>query len=200
MAERTEAGVLSDLVGRERERAAIELLRKACAAEGGALVFRGEAGIGKSALLELALHPAEPMTVPHVAGVQAETDLAFAGLFGLLRPIVGSASGLPPTQAAALQGALGMAPSPDPDRFLVSAAVLGILAVARSASRWCASSTIPTGWTSLRRMPWCSLARRLRAERVAMLFAARDGERQQFEAEVTPEMWLTGIDAGEPWD
>jgi DNA-binding CsgD family transcriptional regulator len=196
MAERREAGVLSDLLGRERERAAIELLlRGACDGEGGALVVRGEPGIGKSALLELALRPAEVMTVLYLAGVEAETDLAFAGLFGLLRPIMDSASGLPATQAAALQGALGMAPSADPDRFLVSAAVLGILAAAAERqpvvcvvddAHWLDK---PSGDALV------FASRRLRAERVATLFAAREGERLQFAAEGIPELRIAGIDA-----
>src|SRR5262249_57023167 len=64
------------------------------------------------------------------ASVEAEADLAFAGLFGLVRPILHHLEELPGVQAAALAGALGLGPSGSPERFLVSAAVLGLLAEA----------------------------------------------------------------------
>ena len=106
-----------ELLGRERERAVIEqLLTRACRGEGAALVIRGEPGIGKTSLLDLARRPAEPMTVLHVTGVKAESELAFAGLFGLLRPVLAFVTDLPTRFAAALEGALGLAPAADPDR------------------------------------------------------------------------------------
>jgi AAA ATPase domain len=78
------------LLGREPECAAIgTLLADARAGAGRALVVRGEAGIGKSALLEYARQRAAPMMVLSAAGVEAEADLAFAGLHELLRPVLG---------------------------------------------------------------------------------------------------------------
>src|SRR2546423_946218 len=89
-----------ELLGRQRERAAIDrLLTRARAGEADALVIVGFAGIGKTRLLSLALE-AEQMTLLHVTGVESEADLAFAGLFGLLRPILGFLSELPSTHAA----------------------------------------------------------------------------------------------------
>ena len=70
------------------------------------------------------------MRILRTTGVEAESDLAFAGLYGLLRPILGFLDGVPQTQSAALAGALGLAPSASADRFLVSAAVLGLIAAA----------------------------------------------------------------------
>ena len=79
----------SQLLGRERECAAIDgLLDGACAGAGGALVVRGEPGIGKSAVLDYAGQRASPMRVLSARGVQAEADLAFAGLHELLRPVL----------------------------------------------------------------------------------------------------------------
>jgi hypothetical protein len=77
------------LVGREPECAAVgRLLDDARAGAGGSLVVRGEPGIGKSALLEYARQRAAPMAVLSATGVEAESDLAFAGLHELLRPVL----------------------------------------------------------------------------------------------------------------
>jgi hypothetical protein len=119
------------LLGRQAECAAIDrLLGDARAGSGGALVVRGEAGIGKSALLEYARQQAGPMLVLSTVGVEAESDLAFAGLHELLRPVFGCLGALPEAQSQALAGALGLAPSAQADRLLISAAVLGLLAAA----------------------------------------------------------------------
>ena len=87
-------------------------------------MLRGEAGTGKTALLLYAAERGGGRRVLRTTGVEAESDLAFAGLYGLLRPIVDKLDELPETQAAALAGALGLAPSPGPDRLLVSAGVV----------------------------------------------------------------------------
>ena len=197
MVDAADAGLSVGLVGREPERVAIErLLAGAVEAQGGSLVLRGEAGIGKSALLELALHPVAAMTVLHVTGVEAESDLAFAGLFGLLRPILAFAVELPAVQAAALEGALGLAPSADPDRFLVSAAALELIAAAAERqpvvcvvddAQWLDTPSADA---------MVFVARRLRGERVAMLFGARDADRRQFEAQGVPQMDVAGLAAG----
>jgi hypothetical protein len=120
------------LLGRERECAVIDhMLDNASNGVSSALVVRGEAGIGKSALLEYAMHLAAPtMKVLRASGVEAESDLAFGGLHGLLRPVLAQLGELPQTQSQGLAGALGLAPSVHPDRLLISAAVLGLLAAA----------------------------------------------------------------------
>jgi hypothetical protein len=119
------------LLGRERECAMIDaLLEDARSGVSGALTVRGEAGIGKSALLGYAMEQAASMTVLTITGVEAESDLAFAGMYGLLRPVLEHLSELPETQSRALAGALGLAPSAKPDRLLISAAVLALLAAA----------------------------------------------------------------------
>ena len=127
---------VSGLLGRERECAAIDgLLEDARAGMGGALVVRGEAGIGKSALLGYARQCAAPMMALSAGGVEAESELAFAGLHELLRPVLRYLGELPGTQSQALAGALGLAPSRRADRLLISAAVLGLLAAARRQVR-----------------------------------------------------------------
>src|SRR5947209_13387760 len=119
-------GRKTDLIGRERERAAIDrLLDDATGGKSGVLVIRGEAGIGKSALVEYAAQRAEGMIVLRAVGVEAESDLPFAGMYGLLRPVGAKLDDVRDTQAAALAAALGLAPSPGPDRSLGSAAAHG---------------------------------------------------------------------------
>src|ERR1700709_1740794 len=88
------------LVGRERECAAIDLVvDQARNGVGGTLVVRGEAGIGKSALLDHAAGAASDMLVLRATGVEAESDLAFAGVYGLLRPVLAKLDELPDTQS-----------------------------------------------------------------------------------------------------
>jgi DNA-binding CsgD family transcriptional regulator len=183
------------LTGRERECVAVDrLLADAEAGAAGALVVRGEPGIGKSALLGYARQRAQSMVVLSAAGVQAESDLAFAGLHELLRPVTGYLGGLPDTQAGALSAALGLAPSAHADRLLISAAVLGLLAAAAEDhpvlcviddAQWVDRPSSDALVFS---------ARRLRAERLAMLFGAREGEATRFEAAGVPEIKLIGLD------
>jgi hypothetical protein len=164
----------SRLLGREDECAAIDtLLANARAGAGGALVVRGEAGIGKTALLDYARQQAAPMAVLSAAGVGAESDLAFAGLHELLRPVLGCLSELPDIQSQALAGALGLAPSTHADRLLISAAVLGVLAAA-AENRPVLCLVDDAQWLD---QPSADAlvftARRLRAEHLAILFGAR---------------------------
>ncbi|MGZ8647653.1 MAG: ATP-binding protein [Solirubrobacteraceae bacterium] len=128
------------LLGRDREIAAIErLLDEARDSRSGALVLRGEPGIGKSALLEHALGHADGMRVLSASGVEAESELPFAGLHQLLWPVLDRADGLPDVQRAAIHGAFGLSADAVPDRFLVSLAVLALLtAVADEEPLLCA--------------------------------------------------------------
>src|SRR5262249_32152580 len=117
--------------GREEECAAIErLLEVSSGGESSSLVLRGEAGIGKTSLLSYAADRGRERTGLRVAGVGGEAGLGFARLEGLLRPITGKLNELPPAQADALSGALGLAPSHGSDRLLVAAAALSLLAAA----------------------------------------------------------------------
>src|SRR5215469_10564121 len=186
---------VSRLLGRDPECAAIDmLLEDARAGIGGALVVRGEPGIGKSALLGYARQRATPMLVLSAVGVEAESDLAFAGLHELLRPVLICLGELPDIQSQALAGALGLAPSTHADRLLISAAVLGLLAAA-AEDRPTLCVVDDAQW--LDRPSADALvftARRLRAERLAILFGAREGETTRFEAAGLAEITLTGLD------
>jgi len=117
------------LAGRERDCAKIErLLEDARNGDSGSLVVRGEAGIGKTTLLDDATDRAAGMTVLRCSGVEAESELVFAGLYGLVRAVLSHLGEIADTQSAALAGALGLAPATGADRFLVSVALLSLLA------------------------------------------------------------------------
>jgi DNA-binding CsgD family transcriptional regulator len=191
---RQAAGASLVLVGREGECARIdELLEGALAGESGALIVRGEPGIGKSALLDYAAARADGMELLRTAGVEAEADLAFAGLYGLLRPALGRLSELPELQSKALAGALGLAPSTGSERFLVSAAVLGVLAEA-AEERPLLCLVEDAHWLDTPSVEALVFAaRRLRAERVAIVFAVREGEGRPFEGGGLPELLVTGL-------
>jgi DNA-binding CsgD family transcriptional regulator/tetratricopeptide (TPR) repeat protein len=182
------------LVGREAECAVIDrALHAARAGESTTLVIRGDPGIGKTALLEYAARRAIGSAVLRVSGIEAESDLAFAGLHGLLRPIVDKLDELPETQADALGGALGLAESRGADRFLISAATLSLLAAAAD-ERPVVCLIDDAQW--LDRPSAEALiftARRLSAERLTIIFAAREGETRRFAAPGLPELALSPL-------
>jgi predicted ATPase len=121
---------VAGLTDRLSERAALSQLAEAVqAGESRALVLRGDPGVGKTALLD---HLAEQASgsvcrVARATGVQSEMELAFAGLHQLCAPMLRGAERLPEPQRDALHTALGLAPGPPPDRFLVGLAVLSLL-------------------------------------------------------------------------
>ena len=181
------------LAGRQGERAAIgALLDSARHGSGGALVVRGVAGSGKSSLLVAAVADAADMTVLRTSGVESESPLAFAALQRLLWPVRSHLDGLPAPQQAALRNALGEADG-DGDRFLAFLGTLSLLAaVADDApvlvvvddAHWLDdASTAALLFT----------ARRLEAERIALLFAAREGDARRFEAPDLPVLTLGGV-------
>ena len=126
---------LGAMIGRDAELAAIRgLLDGARLGHGAALVLYGEPGIGKSALLDAAAEMADGMSVLRCVAVESETELAFAGLHQLVWPLLKRLDNLPPEQAAAMRGAIGLGP-PSGDRLLVAIALLTLLADA-AEDRW----------------------------------------------------------------
>src|SRR5260370_10563727 len=116
------------LRGRGDEQLVIDgLLADARAGRSGVVVVRGEAGIGKSAMLDYAAGAASGMRVLRTAGVETEAELAFAGLHLALRPVMDRIPALPEPQAAALRGAFALSGRGSADRFLVGLAVLSVL-------------------------------------------------------------------------
>src|SRR5271168_2975430 len=118
------------LIGRDPEQRLIEsLLGDARNGSSAALVIRGEAGIGKTALLDHAAESSGFRTL-RCAGTEPEHDLTFAGLEQLLRPLHALIGRLPDPQASALQCALGIGGEPVEDRLLLGLATLNLLAEA----------------------------------------------------------------------
>src|SRR4026208_1737902 len=117
----------ASFVGRTSEREALDgLLARARTGESSVLVLRGEAGIGKTALLRYAARQASGFRVAQVAGVEAEMELPFSGIHQLCAPVLDRVDALPRPQQDALNVTLGIAPGDVPDRFLVGLAVLGL--------------------------------------------------------------------------
>lgn len=165
------------LIGRERERRAIErVLVRARGGEASSLVLQGEPGVGKTALLRYAIDLAESMSVVRATGVESEAELEFSGLLELCRPLLGGLDALPDVQAGALRGALGLAPAVSGDRYGVGAATLSLLAAA-AEERPVLVVVDDLQW--LDRASAEALlfaARRLLADPVAFVLAARAGE------------------------
>ena len=184
------------LWGRDAERAVIaEVLDDARRSRSGALVLWGEAGVGKSALLDDARAHAGDMRVLAGAGVEWEAQLPFSALHQLLRPVVGRLEALPAPQADALRGALGLGQSRGADRFLVYLATLTLLADA-AEDRPLLCVIDDAHWLDgASAEALLFVARRLRAEAVAVLFAAREGDVRRFHAEGIPELRLGGLSA-----
>lgn len=183
------------LLGREAEQRVVdELLRKARDGRSAVLVLRGEPGIGKTALLGYAERNAAHMTVLRCAGVEAEHEFPFAGLHQLLRPCLGLVDQLPAPQRAALRSAFGLSFDPVQSPYLVSLAVLSLLAEAcDEAPVLCLIDNMH--WLDQpSREALAFAARRLEAEPVAILMTSRQRQGQRFEAAGLPELEFGGLD------
>lgn len=162
------------LLGRHAEREALAgLLDAVRAGESRALVLRGEAGIGKSALLTHAAERATGCRVVRTAGVPSETGLAFAGLHQLCATMLDGLDTLAAPQANALGTAFGLRSGPPPDRFLVGLALLGLLGeAAREQPLVCLVDDAQ--WLDrASAQALAFVARRLLAESVGMVIAVR---------------------------
>jgi DNA-binding CsgD family transcriptional regulator len=163
------------LVNRQQERAALDdLLGALRAGRGRALVVRGEAGVGKSALLEYVVGAAADMRVARAVGVESEMELAFAGLHLLCAPLLDRLERLPAPQRDALGTAFGLREGAAPDRFLVGLAVLTLLSEA-AEDRPLLCLVDDAQWLDRASAQVLAfVARRLLADPVGLLFAARD--------------------------
>jgi DNA-binding CsgD family transcriptional regulator len=181
------------LAGRDAERARIgELLGAARASAGGALVVRGVAGTGKSTLLADAAGAATDLTVLRTQGVESESPLAFAALQRLLRPLRAGVERLPGPQRAAVRATWGEAEGAG-DRYLAFLGTLSLLADAAEERPVLAIVDDAHWLDDATAAALLFVARRLQAERIALLFAARTDERARFDAGDLPVLTLTGL-------
>ncbi|MEY9910238.1 DNA-binding CsgD family transcriptional regulator [Catenulispora sp. MAP12-49] len=162
------------LRGRRDECAALDRLpAEVKAGRSQVLVLRGEAGIGKSVLVEHLVDSAAGCRIARAAGVESQMELAFAGLHQLCAPMMEHADRLPVAQRAALAVAFGVSPGSTPDRFMVGLAVLSLMAeVAEHEPLVCVVDDAQ--WLDqVSAQALAFVARRLLAERVALVFAVR---------------------------
>jgi DNA-binding CsgD family transcriptional regulator/tetratricopeptide (TPR) repeat protein len=184
------------LYGRESEVSVLGELIDGIDVRGGAVVVRGDAGIGKSALLAAASRSASArgMVVLTTAGAESEEHLSFAGLHQLLQPLLGDLGKLPAPQRAALEAAFGRSETTAPDLFLIALATLDLLAdVAERApllliaedGHWLDRSSGEV---------LAFVARRVSMEPILLLVAVREGRENVFETAGLEEMRLAPLD------
>ena len=162
------------LLDRDSERQTLDrLLGDVRAGESRTLVLRGDAGVGKTTLLEYLVDQAAGFRIVRATGVQSEMELAFAGLHQLWARVPDRVDRLPPPQRDAVLTVFGRQAGPAPDLFLVGLAILGLLAeVAREQPLLCIVDD--TQWLDRESaQALVFAARRLVAESVALVFAAR---------------------------
>jgi DNA-binding CsgD family transcriptional regulator len=165
---------VAGLTGRLSERDLLDrFVADVRAGEGRALMVRGEPGVGKTALLDYLAGRASGCLVARAAGVQSEMELAFAGLHQLCAPMLDHAESLPGPQREALRTVFGLSAGPAPDRFLVGLAVLGLLSET-AGERPLVCVVDDQQWldhASAQALGFA--ARRLAADPVGLVFAAR---------------------------
>ena len=172
------------LRGRRDECAVLDgLLEELRARRSGVLVVRGEAGVGKTALVEYAIAAASDLTVLRAVGVESEMELAFAGLHQLCAPMLDRLDRLPGPQRDALQTTFGLTAGAVPDRFFVGLAVLGLLTeVAEERPILCVVDDAQ--WLDKASAQTLAfVARRLLAESLVMFRRARAGRRAPWPSE-----------------
>jgi DNA-binding CsgD family transcriptional regulator len=184
------------LYGRARELDVLSRLVERTPDGGGAIVVRGEAGIGKSSLVAQAGRRAAVlgMRTLDVRGVQSESHLPFAGLHQLLQPLLTQLDILAPPQRAALQAAFGLIDSAAPDRFLIALATLELL-VEAAQSAPLLLIVDDAHWMD---RPTCDalafVARRVHLDPVVLILTIREGAENPFETADLPELLVGPLD------
>ena len=184
------------VLGRDAEIAVLDELLERLPERGGAVVVLGEAGIGKSALLEVARRGAvgRGFSVLSVSGVESEAHLSFSGLHQLLRPALGALDQLPVRQREAVETAFGMSDSAAPDAFLIALATLDLL-VEMTAETALVILVEDAHWLDPATSDVLAfVARRLELEPIAVVFAVRDGSARRVVDIGLPELRLPGLD------
>jgi DNA-binding CsgD family transcriptional regulator len=181
------------LVGRQAECDALDrLLSEALAGRSGVMVLRGEPGVGKSALLGYLSDRTKGWHVATASGIESEMELAYSGLHQLCAPILDHLARLPVPQREALATVFGLGAGPAPDPFLVGLATLTLFATIAD-DQPLVTVVDDAQWldqSSARILGF--VARRLLAERIALVCAARTGSAEDFLTGL-PEMPIGGL-------
>jgi DNA-binding CsgD family transcriptional regulator len=184
-----------ELLGRhEEQRRLAALLHGAREGQAGILVLRGEAGIGKSALLSDLARNADDFCICRAGGVESEMELAYAGLQQLCGPLAGHNAELATPRRNALDQVFGLAEGPPPDRFLVGIAALDLVATAADTQPilWLIDDAQWIDEASMQAIGF--LCRRLLAESVVILIATREVSDEN-ELAGLPELRIGGLNA-----
>ena len=186
---------MGQLLGRESESAALAgAVQSARDGTSAVLVLTGEGGVGKTRLLEQVLVGAADCSVVRIDGLETEMGLGFAGLHRLLLPLLGGLADLPHPQRSALRVIFGIDDGPGADPFLVGLATLTLLSNAASErpvvcvvddAQWVDRETVAV---------LAFVSRRLLADRVAVLFACRDGELDPLPLAGLPALLVSGLE------
>jgi len=182
------------LLGRIEERERLDqILAGARRGLSGVLVLRGEPGMGKTALLDYVQAAAADLRVVRIDGVETEMELSFAALHQFLRPCLDGLDVLPAPQRTALRLAFGMQEGRAPDRFLVSLAALGLLAehAARKPLLCLVDDAHCLDRESADALAF--VARRLYADRIAIIFAVREPAPRPGLLDGLPEIRIAGL-------
>jgi DNA-binding CsgD family transcriptional regulator/tetratricopeptide (TPR) repeat protein len=184
------------LINRVSETATLEALLDAVRhGLSGALVLRGQAGIGKTALLERAICSAPDFLAVRALGMECEMELGFAGLHQLVLPFLPHLDRLPVPQRDALGAAFGLIAVPPPARFQVGLATLTLLANAASEQPLLCIID-DAQWLDMESSEVLAfVARRLIADRIALLFAVREPAERRTGLTGLPELWIDGLHA-----
>jgi hypothetical protein len=165
----------SSLLGRDSECALLDGLVAAIRhGESRTLVLQGEAGIGKTALLQYLIDSASDLTVVRAAGVESEIELAYAALHQLCTPMLHRLETLPAPQRQALEIAFGLSTGTAADRFLVGLAVLSLFSEAAQERPMLCVIDDAQWLDDASAVTLAFVARRLLAESVGLVFAARE--------------------------
>jgi DNA-binding CsgD family transcriptional regulator/tetratricopeptide (TPR) repeat protein len=190
-------GAEHPLRGRHDECEALDRLVKAAGrGESQVVVLRGEAGVGKTALLDYVAERAAGFHVARAAGVEAEVELAFAGLHQLCAPMLDRLDALPAPQRDALATAFGQSAGPPPDRFLVGLATLSLLAELTADQPLICIVDDAQWLDQVSAQTLAFVARRLLAEPVALVFAVRNNTVGD-ELTGLPDMEIHGLSDGD---
>lgn len=183
------------LHGRAEELATLTtMVESARGGRAAAVVVRGEAGVGKSALVDELAAESEDVQLLRTRGIESEVDFAFGGLYELLRPAMPRIRRLPPGQASAMKTAFGLEAGAVTEPLLVAVGTLSLIAeLAEETPVLCVVDDAhwldPGSATAL-----AFVARRLTAERVAMVFTVRDGEAHRIDTGGINELQLNRLD------